>query len=301
MRYTRIILFYVLAAVAVIYARFAQMRYLTEEGSGFFTADGTIAAFALVGFMVIALAACAVISLMTRRAPSAAPADSKLLAVAALLLAVGILYDITFVNYITNAFVFVALTKLCGLLSAATLMIYALRGIIPLFKRVPQLVFISLPLFFMFKLISVFTVYATISVIASNVVTIVFLCSSLLFFLYLVKIENSVMAGRSSYAIFPVGMIASVAALCCVVPQAALYIEGKASLVHDDPNGMPLALTFAFFCCAYIFSLYSRKNLVHHKRKTHPLAVDTTYHDMSGDFYAGIIPEGNTEEKTEEE
>ena len=290
MRYTRIVLFYVLCAVAVVYARLAQMQYLTEPVSGFFTADGTVAAFLLVGFMVLALGALVVLSLMTRRAPSVAPATSVILSVSALVLAVAVLYDVAFVSYITNALAFVMLTKLCGLLSAAALMLYALQNKISVLSRVSVMVYISLPLFFMFKLVSVFTVYATVSVIASNVITIAFLCSALLFFLYFVKIENSVMAGRSSYTIFPVGMVASIVSLCCVIPQVVLFCIGKSALVHDDPHGMVLALAFAFFCCVYIFSLYSRKNLVHHKRKTHPLAVDTTYHDMSSDFYSGIIP-----------
>ena len=295
MRYTRIVLFYVLCALAVVYARLAQMQYLTEPGSGFFTADGTIAAFLLVGFMVLALGALVVLSLMTRRAPSAAPAGSTLLSISAIVLSVAVLYDVTFVSYITNAFLFVALTKLCGLVSAASLLFYALRSKFAFLNRVSSLVYISLPLFFMFKLISIFTVYATVSVIASNVVTIAFLCSALLFFLYFVKIENSVMAGRSSYAIFPVGMIASIISLCCFVPHVVLFYIGKGSLVHDNPHGMVLAAAFAFFCCVYIFSLYSRKNLVHHKRKTHPLAVDTTYHDMSSHFYSGIMPEDEPE------
>lgn len=301
MRYTRIILFYVLCALAVVYARLAQMQYLTEPSSGFFTADGTIAAFLIVGFMVLALGALVALSLMTRRAPSVAPTSSVLLTVSSLVLAVAVLYDVTFVSYITNAFVFVALTKLCGILSAASLMLYALRDKIPVLGGISALVFISLPLFFMFKLISIFTVYATVSVIASNVITLAFLCSALLFFLYFVKIENSVMVGRSAYAIFPVGMVASIVAMCCVVPQAVLFVLGKNTLVHEDPHGMVLAAAFAFFCCVYIFSLYSRKNLVHHKRKTHPLAVDTTYHDMSSDFYSGIVHNDQEENTPKDE
>lgn len=286
MRFAKIILFYILTALAAVYARFAQMRYLTEERSGFFTADSKTAAYSLTGFMLAAVAVCVFISLMKRRTPVKAPSGGAVLSVGTATLAIGILYDVFAVEYITNAAVFVLLARICGLASVVVLSAAAVQPFAAA-KKLSPILWIFVPLFLMFKLISVFTVYAGISVIASNVMTVVFLCFALLFLLYVAKAENGIAEKKSIYLILPVGLASSIVAMCCFIPQTVLFIIGRGSLVHDDPCGMPLAAAYAVFACIYTFSLYSRKNLIHTQPHTKPLETERAYDDLRGDFYSG--------------
>ncbi len=288
MKYSRIILFYVIAAVMTVYVRTAQLLYLTEAESGFFYADSRAIAAVLSLFMVIATSVSVGLSTQTRRTAQGAPKKSIPLSVAALLLSGATLYDVLFVEYVTNQTLFVMLTDLFGILSSMALLLFAVRPFVKMLDKIHKLFYIVLPLYFMFKLITVFTVYATVSVIAANVVTLLFLCAALLFFLFMLKLESGIAAGRSACALFPISIAASIISACAFIPQIVVLAAEKPELIHDDPQGIVLAAGFTVFCCTYMFALFSKKNIIKNHRGTKRLAVDTTYTEMSSQFVSFV-------------
>lgn len=286
MKHARIVLFYIIAAIAVLYARTAQLLYLTEADSGFFKSDNTLAATAVTAFMVLATAATGFIAMMSRRAPKGAPELSPPLMVGYFVLAMAFIYESFFVDYVTNATLFVLLTRFFAFASAVSCLLFAFR---PLFgtslgKKISILTLCPV-FFFLFKLVSVFTVYATISVIVSNVFYLLFLCFALLFFLLFTKTECNIEPTRSMISIFPISLVTSIVSLCCVIPQCITLLLGKSNLVHDNPHDFVCCLAVAVFSIIYSMSLYSKKNLANRKRKTHPLKVGETYKDLSSQFY----------------
>lgn len=278
-------MFYIIATIAVLYARTSQLLYLTETDSGFFKSDNILAATAVTVFIVLATAATGFVAMMSRRAPKGAPELSPPLLVGYLALAVAFVYESLFVDYVTNAALFVLLTKFFAVASALGCLLFAFR---PLFGDAVQKklsIFSLCPVFFfLFKLVSVFTVYATISVIISNVFYLLFLCSSLLFFLLFAKTECEIEPIRSMIALFPISLVTSIISLCCVVPQCIMLLLEKNNLVHDNPHDFVCCLAVAVFSIIYSMSLYSKNNLANRKRKTHPLKVNESYKDLSSQF-----------------
>ena len=123
MKHTRIIFFYIVTALAAVYARTAQILYLTEEGSGFFTPDGRPSAVALTIFIVLAVAAACFVSFLSKRTPKKPPEESVAVTVAHIVLAVACLFEALVVRYTTGAVIFVLVTRVFALLSALCLII----------------------------------------------------------------------------------------------------------------------------------------------------------------------------------
>lgn len=282
MKHSRILLFYLLATATVLYARFAQIAYLTEEGNGFFAASGMPIAIALCIFIILAVIVAAVLSFFSRRTPKAAPEWNVPLCVCSAVLAAVLIYETVFVEYLTNALLFTILARIFAALSAISLVLYAIKGF-----KMPKLLWLCPVFFFLFKLVSVFTVYATVSVIADNVFYLCFLCSALVFYLNLAKLENSVSPRNSSYLLFPAAVVSSISALCCFVPQLFIMILGKRELLHSEPQSYPLCFAFAAFSICYTLSLYSKKNLVNRHRQTHRLKSGQTYTELGNQFIIG--------------
>ncbi|MBQ8550595.1 MAG: hypothetical protein IJ426_04570 [Clostridia bacterium] len=287
MKFARIIFFLALSSLAAVYARAAQLLYLTEKNTGFFTPDGKTGAIALSVFIVLAVFCSAGISFFTRRNPAGPPDNAIAPKVGAGFLAVGCLFEAFFVDYVSSAGVLILLTRIMAVLAAVSLLAYILRGAVPALTKAPKMIYIPVLLFFAFKLVTTFTAYSAVSAIADNVFYIAFLCLALVFALLFLKLENGIRPGRSAYRLFPAAIAVYIIANCCFVPQIAAILIGKGDYVHSDPNTFVLPITVAVFSLCYVFSLYSKKNIIRRKRNTPRLESNTSYHEMSGQFVSG--------------
>lgn len=235
------------------------MLYLTEEGSGFFTSDSMPVAIILTIFIILATGTAAFVSLLSRRTPKGAPDSNPLLSFASILLAAAFVFEARWVDYVTNAAVLVTLTRLFAALSALVMLCYAFLPAMKKGARFFKLTLLCPVAFFLFKLISVFSVYATVSVIAANVFFLVYLCGALMFFLQLAKIENTVTPKLAAYWLFPVSVVATISALCCVIPPYLVLLAGKPELIHQSYDSFFCCAAFAVFSTVYTLSLYRKK------------------------------------------
>ncbi len=287
MKFSRIVFFLTLASLSAVYARIAQLLYLTEEKTGFFLPDSKTAAVALSAFIMIVICAAASMTCFTRRNPAGAPDKALLPRIGAAVLGLACLYEAAFVDYLSGATLVILLTRLSAVAAAASLALYIARFYVASLAKVHKLFYLPILIFFAMKLVCTFTVYATVSVIADNVFHIAFMCFALIFMLTLLKIENGIMFGRSAYRLFPLAAITFILGACCSVPQAALLALGKASLVHSEIDSLLLPAATAVFAMGYVLALYGKKNIVRRKRNTPRLESNTSYHEMSGQFVSG--------------
>ncbi len=254
MKHTRVVLFYVAAAIMAVYARCAQILYLTEEKSGFWKSESHTLAVALSVFIVLACAASAAVAFFDEKQPRKMDKPSLLLSLAGVPLALSFMYEFLFVEYVTDSILFVALTNIFAVLSAVSVIVLPLQNILPDYKKFFSLLYIFPLLFFLFKLICVFTVYSTVSVIASNVFYLAFLSSAVIFFLSVAKLENGIPV--RSALLLPIGIICSVLSLCCFIPQLIAFALSAENLVHDNIHGLFLCGATALYSMVYTFSLY---------------------------------------------
>ena len=283
MKHSKFLLFFIISAVLAVYARTAQILYLTEEKTGFFSADSALAALLLSVFIGICVASVAALAFFSRRTPKGAPRKTTSLCVLAGILSLSMLYESFFVSYISKATVLLLLTRLFAVLSATVFMLYALSPFMNE-KKLPQIIF-AVPVFLLiFKTVCVFTVYATVSTIADNIFYLCFLCGAILCFLFFAKIENGVLIGKSSYYMLPSVSAFLIVSLCCFVPQLTALIFGGADKLHCDYRNFPFVIASTAFFAVYAHMLYKRDNLKMHKRRTRTLKGFGTYDDYDSQF-----------------
>ncbi len=256
MKHTRVVLFYIAAAVMAVYARCAQILYLTEETSGFFKSESHSLALALSVFIIMAALSAAAVAFFDERQPRRIDNPSPLLFWAGIPLAVAFLYEFLFVKYVTDNALFIILTNIFAVLSALSMILLPVQKIFPQYKKFFCVLYTFPLLFFLFKLICVFTVYSTVSVIASNVFYLAFLSAALVFFLLVAKLENGLPV--RSALLLPVGIICSIFSLCCFVPQIIAFALSAQSYVHDNIHGVFLCGAVAIYSTVYTFSLYKK-------------------------------------------
>ncbi len=287
MKFTRILFFLTLASLATVYARTAQLLYLTEPKTGFFLTDSKPAAIALSAFIAIAVVLSAVMTCFTRRNPAGAPDKALPPRIGAMVLAFACLYEAVFIDYLSSASIVILLTRVSAVLAAASLALYIARFYSAAAAKISKFFYLPLLLFFAMRLVSTFTVYATVSVIADNVFHIAFMCCALVFTLCLLKLENGIMPGRSAYRLFPLGVATFMTGICCSIPQVALLILNKPQLIHSETHSLLLPFATAVFAICYTLSLYGKKNIIRRKRNTPKLESNTSYREMSGQFVSG--------------
>lgn len=289
MRYARIILFFVLAAVMSCYARTVQLLYLTDDKTGFFLADSRTIALLVSLFIFIVTAVAAGFSTQTRRSVRGAAKGNIYLTISSFLLSLALVYDVYFVEYqIPNRFAPLC-TSLFGYISATVLIIFALSPYIRLFKQISKLIYIVLPVFFLFKLIAMFSQYATLSVVADNVIMLLALCATLMFFLFMLKLECKFLEGRNAAVFFPIAVVTSILSLVSSVPPCITLLVKDAE--HLKPNQQSLVLMGAvfIFSTVYMFSVYNRRKTVIKKAgTTERLHIDQTYSQLNSQFISFV-------------
>lgn len=262
MKHAGIILFYVVAVIAAVYARTVQILYLTEENSGLFIPGAESAAIALAVFIVLAVAAACFISCLSARVPKGSPKGTPVISAAYVLFAAACLFECLCVDYYAASYflamltrLFAALSSLCLLLGAFSKRFVSANGAVRTVLLVPVA-------FLLLKLVSVFTAYAAVSVVASNVFYLAFLAGATVYMLLMAKFENGITPRRSSYSLLPATVFVTAAACCCVVPWIITAMLGRSELLHDRPDSLVLCAAFAVFANVYTFSVYRRENLL---------------------------------------
>jgi hypothetical protein len=197
------------------------------------------------------------------------------------------------------------LTRVFALLSALCLLIKAFGRFLKLGASAIKLTLVLPVAFLLMKTVSVFTVYASVSVIATNVFYLAFLAGAVIYMLLLAKFENGIMPRRSSYALFPAMIFTTIAAACCVLPYIAVLFSGKTALLHDSPENFVLCIAVAVFVNIYTFATYHRSNLLRRRIKTRRLQVEDTYTRLGNQFLIGEEVsdslQKNADEPTEEQ
>ncbi len=258
MKHSRVLWFFLVSLVMTLYARTVQIMYLTEESSGFFYSSNMTEALLLCGFIAVFVIAPAAVAAFVSKKPSDMPIPNFWLSASYVLLAGATLYEALFVKHSTENNVISVLSVGFAALSALCLLLQTIR---PFFSGVDNffaLSFVFPVLFLLFKLCSTFMVYATVSVIASNVFYLMFLCAALIFFFAVAKQQNAVSQNRPR-RILPFAFATCTLGLCCVVPQSIAFLFGKTEFSHDNPQNFVLCTAISVFAIVYSFSLYKKE------------------------------------------
>lgn len=206
------------ATAAAIILRFIQIEFITEPETGFFYKNyrglGIGISFAIFAVVIILIAASAIYG----KKPDVYAKPKKFFAAGNIIMAAAVVYEALFssVGNIVPSWQ-ILFQMILGLICAA---IFLFNGLAAYRNTIiPPLWDTALVVFWLIRIMVVFSGYVSVSTIADNVFELTALCTMLVFFLNAAKMRNNVKSDKQYSAILPLAVLAFI---CCVtysVPQ----------------------------------------------------------------------------------
>lgn len=251
---------YILAAVGTLGAiplRIVQNLIMIEPVTGFFR-DGYDTANILIIAAVFAIVAVSTLfGRICRDVPQKMPQKTRPFAVVQYALAISIMFEAFLTEVSTSTPAWQIIVHI--ILATLAAVVLFLGGTFTLL-RLPErpMMYISLALLWMMKLIIIFANYTSLSTITENIFELGAICGILIYFLTWAKL----MAGVSTDKVLAKFLSLSVLSfmLCGIyaLPQLFLLISGNAALIHSKNVTFITALVVMVFIGYYIYLCYKK-------------------------------------------
>ncbi len=250
---------FTLACLSGIGLRTVMMLFTVDSDSGFIKAEYAFPAILLIVFLIAAAAVVFLCSLALKaelkKGDGPLPLSFKPFAVACMVMAVAILFE-TFLSSLTSGSSVIQQTvHYIFSLTAAASLIYI--GYCKLAGNTYHLILTLTPiLFWIMRLIIIFTGFSTISTISDTVIETVGMCLCLVSFLLWAKIECNQLGDKYFPAAFATLMLTGY--LCCIssIPRMIADLFSLEQAVHLNTVPTFTALASAFFSITCAISLH---------------------------------------------
>ncbi len=238
--------------------RVIQILSITEGDTGFFKKGYHALGLAASLFVFFITFAAAMYACFTPKRKITPHKTTFYLAISEFLLAAAILYEAIISQIGSNVPDWqLFLQMIFGLLSAG---VFAMDGI-SFFteKKVSPILSVFHILFWLVRVIVVFSSYITVSVVAENVFELSALCLSLLFFLNISKFQNGV-GKLNSRGLTALGIATFIMCVTYSVPQIiAYFVNGQPYFTFRGLNFITDAFLALYIVCFYATTLLPEK------------------------------------------
>ncbi len=271
MKYKHLILFFLVALPVSVLIRVFQVFFTIDGTTGFFKPEYKAFGLCMVVLVLAIIAATVFISVFIRRCPPKMPRVKPSLGISSILLGLSILYETLNTSYAPNIpFWQKGLVIVFGGTSVVFFVAYGLK----MFKNyhIKRRFYVVPVLYWMVKLIFIFTGISSLALISDNVFLVLSYCSALVFMLEYSKFANKIDVDMNYKKLFASGLAAVI--LCAVTsfPRFIAVIIGNTKILHESIVSSVTLFFTAVFIAAFIFNDYSVHNLKvkkrHHRAKT---------------------------------
>ncbi len=251
----KIIPLFSVATVCAVFLRVIQITLITEPETGFF-----LKGYELIGNLVTAaimlFAAVTVIYTALYKGGSARKITvSKPFAVLHFILAAAIIYETLFAQISDVVKTWQILLQIIfGILSAivfAATGYYAFSG-----KKIAPITQVIHIIFWLVRVIIVFSSYISVSTIAENIFELAALCTGLVFFLNSVAYDNEIDDERISKRLLPSATAAVIMGAVYSVSQIIIMFTGKADMLHSQTVTFFTNMVLVAYIVYYVVLLY---------------------------------------------
>lgn len=282
MRFKYIMLLSSFCLAACIVFRFVHLAYAVDASTGFFYDSYKAIGYGLFVAIAAILLLVAVFSNTVRRKPEKQPKVNSYLGCASIFMGISIGYEIineTFVNAIQVWQI--VLLDLSGILAAIFFIVYGLKMFIDF--NVPEMLTIIAPIYFIIRLICIFTTVSSLSLISDTVVTVLCQSLALVFMLNFAKILNYMDDRKIFRKLLTTGLCASIICLADSIPRICLSLLKPDRILHSVATYPLSTLATGLFIACFTISFFSERNLKSRRHRGKHLST------TSEGFY---IPDG---------
>ncbi len=265
MKYKYILTVFFASLVASIGLRTYEIVALTDSATGF-VESGMKTAATLITCIIAALAvAVALCALTVKRNPVKLPKTSVGLGLSSFLLSFGILFDIANVYFSSNVPDWqAALVNISGLVSVVFFVCYGVTAFVGF--RLPRALFVAPVIYWLFKLVCVFTAISSISLLTDYAFMMLAICAILLFMFELAKIANKIELKQSYRRILVSGLLASFFSILTVVPSLIARWFGTQTVFREGSSDAVVYLLTGLFIIVFLINFFKAKNLTNAKK-----------------------------------
>ncbi len=255
---------YILAAVGTLGAsvlRIVQNLIMIEPATGFFRDGYETANILIIAAVFAIVAVSALFGRICKDKPQKVPPKTRPFAAVHYLLAVSIILEafLTEVSAATPAWQ-VVMHIILATLAALVLIIGGTFTLLRLPDR--PMMYISLALLWMMKLIIIFANYTSLSTITENIFELGAICGILIYFLTWAKLMAGVTTDKVLGKILGVSVLSFMLCGTYALPQFFLLISGNAALIHSKNATFITALVVMIFIGYYIYLCYKKEKKV---------------------------------------
>lgn len=271
------------STVLAVALRFAQLFFTIDAKTGF----SIIGSYEKVNIIIYALLLVLFIipaffsAVSSNRRPTRAPIPKSFpfLTVINFLMAICMLASagIKFIALETYS-VGAVFEILLLLTSAVWFILYASAGFVKI--KLPVALSIAPVILCLYKLIAIFISHNGLANISENIITTLFLCAILFFFLLQSKIICKVAIRKSSRHIFTAAVVAFMLMAIGNIPPLAIWLMGRADLLHTSSVFNLEYVIMGVYALVFTLQLYSKKKwpTSHYQHSTEHMDIENANH-----------------------
>lgn len=258
LKFKKLLLFFYVALSASVLMRLVQLNFTIEPKTGFFAAESSRFGIYLLLLIIAACASTAILCFTTHRSPEHPPKRSALAGVAAFFasaLTAAELFSETFAGTVPDW-----QATVLTLAGVATVIFFFAYGVSlisdfalhPLATAVPVIYFIA-------KIICVFTSISSLALISDNLLTIAAYCALLLFFLYFGKLYNGIDPDFNFRKLLAAGLSSVLLCFTQGLSHILFNIMIGGGYNHTGLLSNIALLVYGCFAAAFLYTYFSIK------------------------------------------
>ncbi len=260
MKYKKILLFFGIALPASVLMRFLQLMFTVDEKTGFFRSEYKETGYYLLILIIICSAVTAALCFTSHRNPSRPPEKCLPLAVVSFITAI-----VTGAEMFSESFAGTVMqwqSTLLMLAGIAAIAFFAAYGVslISDFKLPPIAVAVPV-IYFIIKIICVFTSVSSLALITDNVLFLAAYCTLLLFFLSFGKLYNGIDKEYNFRKLQATGFASAVLCLAQGLPHIIFNLINGNNYRHTSNISNIALIIYGIFAAAFTLSYFSMKNI----------------------------------------
>lgn len=258
MRFKYILWFFLITLPICVFSRFFQILFVEDPTTAFFKPGFEIYGNILSALILIACIGVIVLSLACGERPEQKPKSNIFVSITSLLLGVGIGYEILNETFTENIRVWQI--TLLDILGIFTCLFFFLYGIKMLFGfPMPKLFAIVPPLYFVMRLICIFTSISAISLIVDNAITLASHCAVVIFTANFARLINGFNPDNIFKKIAASGLTATILCFVDAIPRLYFILNKQSGYIHSGVSSPTSVLLCGLFILSFTLCYFKKK------------------------------------------
>lgn len=258
MKFKYILWFFLISLPVCVGSRFLQILFVENPTTAFFRPGFELYGNILSALIIMACLGLIILGLACSEKPERKPKSNLFVALTSILLSVGIGYEILTETFTVNIQVWqITLLDVLGIFSCLFFFLYGIKMLIGF--PMPKLFAIVPPLYFIMRLICIFTSISAISLIVDNVITLASHCAILVFSANFAKLINGIDNDTVFKKIAASGSTATILCFVDAIPRLYFILNQQSGYIHSGVSSPISVLLCGLFILSFTLCYFKKK------------------------------------------